>query len=609
MQGEFFSTDSIETVADSLVREFVQNSMDAGSGDGVVHIRFHVGECADHDVLDAVFGELWPHLAACDPKVGQLRNSPCRYLTAEDFNTTGLRGDPGQMYETEGAESNEFYYFFRAEGKSSKKTSSRGSWGIGKYTFPMASNLNTFIGLTRREDNHQPGGAGPLVIGQAILDHHLLNGTHYNPDGWWCNSVTSGEDALPLPFGLPRHDDKFNSENFVSAFGIRRRDEAGLSVVVPYVDSEMTAEAVLVSVLKNYGLSIKLGQITVEIDGDGPSQYLTKETVFDAVSGLSGDRQEQVRGEIDLASWYLSEGRDARITLVRGAASTKWDERVTDEEADRIRSKLDNGDRVTVRVPMPVGGRSGASEDSWFDVLLQPIEGYSGSANFYREGLRISEVKSPRLHGVKALVLVTDRPLASMLGAAETPAHVDWQAGTARFKGRFKDGRNWVSFVKRAPSSLVQALRSGGADEDLDVAAGFFSVPIKEGIQGKRSTGPGQVTPPSPPPPPSQSRLRIVSTASGFSIRPGRGLQKGDMFKVVAAYDVRRGDPFRRWVGEDFLFPDLDCNIDGAEVCGIEDNWAEFIVEDPEKLDLQVDGFDPRRDLVVRARVHEDVQP
>ena len=39
--GEFFTTDSIKTIADSIVRESIQNSIDARSGSGPVVTDMH----------------------------------------------------------------------------------------------------------------------------------------------------------------------------------------------------------------------------------------------------------------------------------------------------------------------------------------------------------------------------------------------------------------------------------------------------------------------------------------------------------------------------------------------------------------------------------------
>ena len=145
IQGEFFSTESISSDADSVVRESIQNSLDAKfeGGSSIVRVEFSIVTISKSKA-DPLFSDLWPHVKACNPKAARLRDAKkVRCLVVEDFGTTGLRGDPAEMYEVdEGEDSdppNEFYYFVRAEGRSSKSGSDRGSWGIGKFSYHFIS--------------------------------------------------------------------------------------------------------------------------------------------------------------------------------------------------------------------------------------------------------------------------------------------------------------------------------------------------------------------------------------------------------------------------------------------------------------------------------------
>src|SRR5690606_6808641 len=131
------------------------------------------------DVANAYFSGLREHVAACDPDAATQFDEPCRFLVVEDFGTTGLRGDPTSVEEPPGGTPNDFFYFFRAEGKSGKSGADLGRWGVGKYVFPMASHINTFFALTRR--NEDP--AGPLLMGQAVLKNHRIGDISYEPDG------------------------------------------------------------------------------------------------------------------------------------------------------------------------------------------------------------------------------------------------------------------------------------------------------------------------------------------------------------------------------------------------------------------------------------------
>jgi RNA polymerase primary sigma factor len=603
--AEFFATDSIKNSAESLVRESIQNSMDATSGPDPAHVRFVIGVCDDEDVVRSFLDGLEPHLDACGLKVKKSDRRSMRYLTVEDFNTTGLRGDPTDVYETAGAD-NEYFYFYRAEGKSGKHTGSRGSWGVGKYTMPLASRIRAFVGVTRRAGSAGPGGAGPLVMGQIVLTPHKVGGVSYQPDGWWSSRLADDEDdPTPVPFGLPAGPYVLDVDGFTASFGIDRSAEPGLSVVIPYLRDDITEDSLLEAVLRNFGLAIELGALTVSIEGPAGRIDLTSDTVLPTIDALDETRRAALRDEVVLAKWYLDEGRHAPVELTGDTSSMRWEGRLRATEIMSIRDAIDSGERCVVRVPMPVTPKDGGTAMSWFDVVIEPHDSAT-VPRFYREGLRISEVKARRTPGVRCIVLVSDEPLARMLGAAETPAHVDWQAHTERFRGQYQKGRDWLSFIKRTPADLIQCLRSGDADEDLRIAAAFFSLPTDDG----RTRGPGgggSVPPPKPPPPPPPTGPRIDRTAGGFRVSSGPNTVVGDTFVVTTAYDARRGNPFKRWTELDFTSDRLDSVISGGRLLESAGNQFEVEVADVEAFEFRVTGFDPHRDVVVSATSRAEV--
>lgn len=195
IQGEFFNTDSITTLAAKLTREGIgQNPLDAFATQPVevrVYISGDSGAVPAQEATD-YFQNLRRHISACDADASKTLDAPCRFIVVEDFNTTGLLGDETATEEPAGALKNHFFYFFRAEGKSGKSGSERGRWGVGKYVFPMASKINTFFALTVR--NEGPN-RGPLLMGQAILKNHQAGGQSYEPDGWWADI----QNEVPLP--------------------------------------------------------------------------------------------------------------------------------------------------------------------------------------------------------------------------------------------------------------------------------------------------------------------------------------------------------------------------------------------------------------------------
>ena len=78
------------------MRESIQNSLDAAAeGNKTVHVRFAFGET---DFNKENLGEgLWEHVYASDKEdslVDLKKIKKSRFLVIEDFETTGLLGDP-----------------------------------------------------------------------------------------------------------------------------------------------------------------------------------------------------------------------------------------------------------------------------------------------------------------------------------------------------------------------------------------------------------------------------------------------------------------------------------------------------------------------------------
>jgi hypothetical protein len=198
-QGEFFATDAISSVAEALVRESVQNSLDAGieSSGKPVRVRFYLAN-GEHALpakeARKYFQDGWKHFTAEGNGLDDVPESgaPCPFLVVEDFETTGLTGNVNQWQHVQGAK-NPFYYFFRTEGRSGKGEEDRGRWGIGKYVFPRSSRINAFIAVTVRADDEKR-----LLMGQAVLKSHAIGKKYFIPDGDYGRPNGNG---LVLPVG------------------------------------------------------------------------------------------------------------------------------------------------------------------------------------------------------------------------------------------------------------------------------------------------------------------------------------------------------------------------------------------------------------------------
>src|SRR5262249_953801 len=224
-------SEAIKDAGQALVREAIQNSLDARREDvDTVAVRVFVSE-AERSLSPASakpwFQGAWPHYKSPGNGLqpdGVNEAMSCRFLVFEDFGTTGLRGDRNQ-YEERFASDNPFFYFFRAEAKTAKHGDARGRWGIGKQVFPRASRTQTFFGYSETVDER-------FLMGGAILKHHWVNDVCYKPDGFWGEIAVIDGDTLTVPV-----TDQTTLATFRADFKLRRTPgDSGLSVVVPWLD-------------------------------------------------------------------------------------------------------------------------------------------------------------------------------------------------------------------------------------------------------------------------------------------------------------------------------------------------------------------------------------
>jgi hypothetical protein len=206
IQSEFFSTEAIDGLTEALVRESIQNTLDATPKGQTARVRFwHSGTEHALPLQSGYLGSLKDHLHADGSGLTEVPtfDDGVPFLLIEDFGARGLSGDPEQDEDT--GEKNDFYYFWRNVGRSGKKGSDRGRWGLGKNVFPASSRINTFFGFTVRADHPTT-----LLLGQSVLKVHKMDGSRKYPYGYFANINPSDQFAVPIADATAL--DKFRSD-------------------------------------------------------------------------------------------------------------------------------------------------------------------------------------------------------------------------------------------------------------------------------------------------------------------------------------------------------------------------------------------------------------
>lgn len=608
---KFFGADVVANLANALVREGIQNSLDARDDDRVapgepVQVRIRLGEIVGPGVIEVYTAGLWKHLEAQEEEhLPERPNTtlPCQFLAFEDFNTRGLCGNPEQCWPDEDP-ANAFFNFFRAEGHSEKREDARGRHGLGKHVFARASRAHCFFGLTQRSDDNRQ-----LLMGAAVLRTHRVGTIRHVPDGWFGQPRES--DSLVLPVEEPSA-----LAAFAQAFDLLRAEtnQPGLSIIVPWLDTSIGLGDVIDAVLRGYFQPVLSKQLVVTIF-DGGSQLITINA--ESIRGVVETRGEALRKELnpllELTEFALTVDPAKVVVGVAPPSKPEWASgMLTDAAKALLRDDLQAGKKIAIRVPVKIKGKKpGAVEQSsHFDIFMtRDPRSDEGRVVFIREGLIISDARPRATPGVRALVVIEKGPLATFLGDAENPAHTQWQKSMVEGKYTYPDER--IRFVVQSVPQVMRLLSAEQQTPDPSLWLDLFSIPADEpefrGPTKKKQDKPGVGPEPKPKPPTVKPKgYRIDKMAGGFVLRRGSATAARPYAVFIpVAYDVRRGDPFKSYTPDDFLLDAAPIRIDERKGVKVTVGPAknEMLVQiTADDFELVVDGFGTSRDVITDPR-------
>jgi hypothetical protein len=604
VHDEFFKA---QDLADALVRESIQNSLDARlpRSRSPVSVRFRFASGAQALPAEGVreyFEGLEGHLRAAAKSIHTVLprdDEAVPYLLIEDSGTRGLTGDPRADPELDhpGEErKNDFYYFWRNVGRSSKGDVDRGRWGLGKAVFTVASRNRTIFGITRRFDDNRA-----LLLGQSVLKTHVLDGQRIYPYGFFARFEKRNGQPLPI-------EDPILLERFADDFGVNRV-EPGLSIVVPYFrDDELSPERVTDSVVRQYFYPILRGDLIVDVGDEARIQRIDAETI-----GTLSINDANAARLCALTRWSLAQNDDARIVLPeRDAAAPRWDESTLDAATlASLRERFSSGERIAFRVPILVKRKRVRAASSWFDVYLEHDDALrKGEHRFIRRGITIPDVRISTEKAARALIVIDDQPLSTFLGDAENPAHTDWSERADKVRTLYDHGPSTLRFVKNSASFLTSLLSRPPAGRVRDLLADLFSIDVPEESLHDDAMAPtpvraaaGESKPGTPASvaPVGSSGVTIARIDGGFTIKASDPTMIGRPLHGEVAYRVRAGNPFRKHSPFDFdLTSDggIAVQADGVRLRLTSVNAFELVPSSAKFL-VSMKGFDPRRDLVV----------
>lgn len=641
-QGQFFTTNIVGGITAALVRETIQNSLDARVDDTddegqpyIVIVRFALS--GDRNALQAVrfrhyLGGLIPHLIATDTGLQLVQRpefeSRMPYLVIEDQNTIGLVGDPSKFEDSDNNGSKEnFFWFWRNVGRSGKVHDARGRWGLGKAVYPKTSEINTYFGLTAREiDDADHDGPVALLMGESILKIHKLEGhqENYNPYGYYGQFADPAHSFFVSP--LDEAGDNAEIDDFISDFRLWRKNDddeflLGLSLVIPFPSPEITRSELIKATIIQYFYPVLLNQLEVyvedeeteepiRISGDTLADMLTETTILqnDSIN------RDQLQRLIDFTKWIIEDG-DNEIIELRSPGTDytpAWRSDLFLDEAinrriEEAAAHFEEGSRVGFRVPVKVHPVNGEASMAWFRVFMEKDRNLEEpDCHFIRDGITIVGVNPLKRKTLRAIVIIDDRRLSKLLGDAENPAHTEWSKDSPNFIGKYVDGDKTISFIINSLDRLFSWLNKPAEGLDEEVLGDVFFLPHDD----ENGEGAGDTehereinVPPQVNPPRNGTPVSIEKTDGGIVIKKApNAAELPESVRVRMGYMRASGNPLDGYNRFDFDLgqPSIRKQTYNAEITLAEENHLEFRITQAD-FRVTITGFDPERDLIVKT--------
>jgi len=596
-QRDQFRNDEVD-LSDTIVREAVQNSLDAATGNSQVKVRFRWINGSDElssDFMNQLFDGHLGHARSAGIEMDEIDFASPSALIIEDFGTRGLTG------AVDYKDDDNFTDFWRRHGRSHKTGRSRGRWGLGKLVYSSCSLLSSFFGITVRD-----GDPNRYLMGQTVLGFHKHDGIEYPAHAFF--SELSGDDTN-VQIQVPVRDNGF-TDTFCRNFGMERQDRSGLSIAIPFPNPELKLENMIAVGIVNYFYPIITGQLVLEFNDIQIDSANIRDLANRYAKGKISD--------IDLLFDFIGEvnntpDSDLLVLKERWIDDNRLDEDDFEpEDLEKIREKFAQKEIVGIKLPLRIKHKTkGVFQTSFSVYVKRPEELSKGHDMYVRGGLTLPG--EAKFHERKAFgaMIADDEAVASFLGDAENAAHTRWNTQAEKLRKNYVNPQPKLRVIRNSVLNLYDLLAQSIEEEDEQALKEFFwtDLPDQPGKKGRKGKTPPDIPPiPAPRPKPA----RITSITNGFAVLPGIDANP-DLYplrcRIRVAYDIMSGNPFKKYNPFDFDFNrkgEISVRATSPQARMIErkPNILEFEINDPD-FRIEVTGFDPNRDLKVDLQTLE----
>lgn len=220
---------------DLLVRESIQNSLDAGFYEKDVYVDFTTSNFSSKEFLELLED-------TNNIKNKYKNHDRQKTLIISDRNTVGLDGPLSHEYIVNQTDSRNLLKLVYDVGKAQSAKGAGGSWGYGKSIYYRIG-IGLVVYYTRVK---LPSGEYQERLVACLVEDHsqketLVEYSNYDRTGivWWGQYVEGIDTSIPIT-------NSNDIKEFLQVFGMDRYDgdETGSKIIIPFIDEEKIMDSI-----------------------------------------------------------------------------------------------------------------------------------------------------------------------------------------------------------------------------------------------------------------------------------------------------------------------------------------------------------------------------
>lgn len=395
-------------------------------------------------------------------------------LLFEDFNTSGLKGDPNIHSATlDNGLRNDYHIFTWYLGAPVDKGSEKGgSVGVGRLTFAFTSLINTFFTFSVREDQSRLF-LGISSLGKSKKDTSLDQMARFGLE----KEIDGSKIVVPIT-------EKIETDKVIEGFDLNRKsNEVGTSMIVPFPTESIKKENLIINIIDRYRYAILNDELELDVFGIKISKDTISQVVekfydkkknsfiqyFKFINDLDINNEKNNFYTID----FSSETNPSKIKK----------DNFKEDEIERLVKDYNDEKIISIKVPILLTKKEDDPEnrtekkikqETFFKIFLKKTTYGLGMDDVIRGPMPVSDLRSLEGQDTFGLILIDDDYAKTFYRLAESPNHRLFEK-TEELMNNYDLFNHQLLLVKKGIAQIKDIILDKETEISIDATKDWFS--------------------------------------------------------------------------------------------------------------------------------------